>query len=88
MKVYITRLITPERDVTFETFEPMSLEQAQALVGGYVELLETADGKQMLVDEDGRMKQLRPNVAASNRWLGGSNALFGNAVVFENYEWD
>ena len=42
-----------------------SLEAAQAIVGGNVELITLDDGDQLLVDEEGRMKQLPVNTVAT-----------------------
>jgi len=55
-----------------------SLEQMQEMVGGTVELLTLADGRQVFCDEDGLSKQLPINGRASIV-IGG--AIFGRVVV-------
>ncbi len=42
-----------------------TLEEAQAIVGGYVQLLELPGGSQMLIDEDGITKQREVNEEAT-----------------------
>jgi hypothetical protein len=44
---------------------PPTLEEAQEFVGGYVQMLTLRDGSQMLINEDGRVKRLPPNVEAT-----------------------
>lgn len=48
--------------------ERPTLAQAQALVGGLVQLLELKGGDQLLVNEEGRCHAMPPNVAATMRW--------------------
>ncbi len=42
-----------------------TLAEAQAIVGGYVQLLELPDGSQLLIDEDGIVKSKEINTVAS-----------------------
>lgn len=59
-----------------------SLEELQKMVGGYIEVVriaKTDHGDHMLVNEDGRMKQLPVNVSASK--LFGRGMIVGDAVV-------
>lgn len=42
-----------------------SLDEAQSAVGGYVELVELPDGDQLLVDEEGLLKNKRVNSMAT-----------------------
>ena len=51
----------------FRSKEPPSIEEAQKIIGGYVQLVPLPDGTQMLVDEDGLAKELPLNVSASER---------------------
>ena len=44
---------------------PPTLEQAQEIVGGYVELVSLPRGGQLLVNEDGVSMGMKPNVEAS-----------------------
>lgn len=57
------------------------LREVQKLVGGYVEVVYLRDGRIMLVDEEGLLKQLPLNRAAS-RMAG--RPIVGNAVVMPN----
>ncbi len=47
--------------------KPPTLEEAQAAVGGNVQMLTLENGDQMLMDEDGRLKKLPINVSATKR---------------------
>lgn len=42
----------------------LSLKDAQALVGGYVELVRAPDGSQVLVDGEGKLKPNKANAKA------------------------
>jgi len=56
--------------------KPPTLEEAQAFVGGYVELIRVGKG-QLLVNEEGRLRKLEHNVEASD--LAGQ-FIVGNAL--------
>jgi len=90
VKTYLTRYITPTKDVTFETVDPFSLEHAQALVGGYVEMVYLSNGKMMLLDEEGKLKGKPYNKVATLEWRGmeHSDGIVGNVLILENYKWD
>lgn len=61
----------------------LSLEAAQKAVGGYVELIRCGSGsEQMLVDEDGLVKGLSYNRAASV-WAGRD--IVGVAIVLDGH---
>ena len=63
-----------------------SLKQVQKMVGGSVELLRLADGRQLFCDEEGLNKELPLNGRASVL-LGG--AIFGPVVVLSgDAKWD
>lgn len=67
---------------------PVSLEQAQSLVGGYVERVPAPleVGQQMLVNEEGLMHGLPFNMVAS---LMTKMNIVGNALIVETGEgWD
>lgn len=57
-----------------------SLEDLISLVGGWLEYHKAQDGKDMLMDEDGRMKGLPANPKASD--LAGFTVL-GTVIYFE-----
>lgn len=60
--------------------QPPSLADAQRLVGGYVQRVFLKDGRPMLVDEEGLLKQLPKNEVASE--LFGAT-IVGNVLVLE-----
>ena len=82
-----------DTSITTLTDERPSLEKAQELVGGFVELIELNNGDQMLVNEDGIFSGLPINEEATNIALLNSNALMqngilGNAVLLQgNARW-
>jgi hypothetical protein len=54
-----------------ETVKPkngkrFSLKEVQALIGGYVQVIDCCDGSLLYVDEEGLPKGLQTNVSASN----------------------
>lgn len=53
------------REVTPANGTDFTLEEAQALVGGYVELIRLADGRLLLVNEEGKFEGLERNDAAT-----------------------
>lgn len=57
-----------------------TLEKFQELVGGYIEIIPANDDKSilMVVNEDGRMKELEANV-----WIGDT-CIVGNVVFVQN----
>lgn len=57
--------------------KPPTLEEAQEIVGGNVQMLLLIDGRQMLVDEDGLAKKKPLNVEATKLVAGLYN---GNVV--------
>ena len=58
--------------------EKPSLEKAQKMVGGFVELIELSDGDQMLVNEEGLLKGLDINGLAT---IVANRRIVGNAIV-------
>ncbi len=51
--------ITPKNNVSF------TLKEMQDIVGGYIELIYLKDGRLMIVNEEGKMNELKPNPEAS-----------------------
>jgi len=65
--------------------ERPSLEQAQSIIGGWVEMIHVGD-VQVLVDEEGLIKQLPINEKASDMF---GRPLYGPVLVLENEaRWD
>lgn len=67
--------------IHYRSGEEVTLKEAQDLVGGYVQLLSMPDGRQMLVDEDGLMKRLLPNITATVLTDGQYGVIVGDVVV-------
>lgn len=64
---------------------PPTLEEAQAFVEGDVELIQLYDGRQILVNEEGLIRNLQHNPAATQAlYEGGKFAgryIVGNAII-------
>jgi len=56
----------------------LKLEQWQKLVGGYVQHVRLGNGKILLCDEDGKMKQKPINLKASELW---TDTVVGDVLV-------
>lgn len=61
--------------------ERPSLEKVQGLVGGLVQLIELNNGDQMMVNEDGIMKDLPINDEATQIAMSQSNALMMGGIL-------
>jgi hypothetical protein len=77
----------PPKFTTIEDERP-SLEKAQELVGGFVELIELTSGDQLLVNEEGLLKGLPLNEYATYIASHMSNLTYpygikGNAVLLQ-----
>ena len=57
-----------------------TLEELQELVGGYIEVVYIKNGDQLIVDEDGLMRQKFPNEDAS---ILAGKPIVGNAVLLK-----
>lgn len=85
------RDIEPRRDRAgvFRPSKRPTLEQAQACVGGYVQLLYLSESKQMLINEDGSGNaELLPNpvateLARSSGYFVSRAGIRGNVMVLE-----
>jgi hypothetical protein len=65
--------------------EKPTLEQAQAIVGGWIEMITVGD-MQILFDEEGLLKQLPLNEKASEMF---GRPLYGPVLILENEaRWD
>ena len=77
-----------EAKLTIIEDEKPSLEKAQGLVGGLVELISLNNGNQLLVNESALFEDLPVNEQATNIALSQSQALiqggiFGDAVLLK-----
>ena len=80
--MYDLRVIKADGTVTpIHVEKQPSLDKLIELVGGWLEHHKTPTNKDILIDEEGRMKGLPPNPAASS--LAGF-AVVGTAVLFLN----
>jgi hypothetical protein len=60
------------------------LEELQTLVGGYIEVARTTDGKYLVLDEEGKLKRKPLNVAASRMYQHGRrDVIVGDAVLID-----
>lgn len=68
--------IEPKNGKTF------TLEELQTYVGGYIEIVYTYDRNYMVVDEEGKLKNKRPNIVATGLYeFGRFEMIVGDAVV-------
>ena len=76
-------------DGTTETLQPpnginWNLEELQTLVGGYIEVTSTIDGKYLVLDEEGKLKHKPLNRAATMIYKHGRrDPIVGDAIVID-----
>ncbi len=76
-------------DGTMETLQPSNgvhwnVTELQTLVGGYIEVVSTIDGKYLVLDEEGKLKHKPLNIAATRIYkYGRRDAIVGDAVVID-----
>lgn len=58
--------------------EKPTLEKCQEFVGGYIEIIFTSDGRQIVVDEEGRLKGKPINVDATEE---ANRTIVGDAMI-------
>ena len=58
--------------------EKPTLEKCQEFVGGYIEIIFTSDGRQIVVDEEGRLKGKPVNVDATEE---ANRTIVGDAMI-------
>jgi hypothetical protein len=63
--------------------EKKTLEQLQKLVGGYIEMYSMDDGRQLIINEDGKMMNLQYNPEATDLLPNNfyHDTVVGDAVV-------
>ena len=77
-----TRELTPANGVNW------SLPELQKLVGGYIEVVPTLDGKYMVIDEEGKLehKHKELNYHATRLYkYGRHDPIVGDAVVIDTF---
>lgn len=73
-------------DRTTEDVSDTSLENLQRLVGGYIEILYLEDGRVLIVDDEGKLKDKPVNRTATLLWM--HHAIFGDVVLANADEMD
>lgn len=73
-----------------------TLKDMQGFVGGYIEVVRFPDGREMVLNEDGR-DRLPVNAAASKIWReafpkdkypnNNPDTIHGHVLLLENYQW-
>ena len=63
-----------------------TLKEMQKMVGGYIEVVYAENGDQIILDEEGRLKEKPINEDASEHWLGDkwdndTANIVGDAIV-------
>lgn len=61
-----------------------TLTELQTMVGGYIEIIHTHDGRYMVVDEEGKLKHKNFNAEATKLYrYGFADAVCGTALVVD-----
>lgn len=72
-----------------ETLSPANgshwaLEELQLLVGGYIEIVRTLDGRFLVIDENGKNKRKPLNIAATRLYrYGRHDPIVGDVVIVD-----
>jgi hypothetical protein len=63
--------------------KPPTLEELQELVGGYIEVAYAPNGDQIIMDEEGKLKNKPINWEATEHWLGKKEnyAIYPDVIV-------
>jgi len=76
MKIPRTKIITDKAP---------TLEEMQKFVGGYIEVVYAPNGDQIVLDEEGRLKDKDINIVATEYWLGDrADDEFANIIKIRN----
>jgi hypothetical protein len=86
-----TFLYTPEPDEQIRLVKPKGTfwtrEELQEMVGGYIEIVKTIDGRVMVINEMGKLLNLPLNKQATRIYLyGRSDPIVGPALVSDSRE--
>jgi hypothetical protein len=74
-------------DGTTEEIKDTSLEGMQNAVGGWIEIVQTIDGKEMVVNEEGKMKNLPHNQKATKMAkIHPNDYIVGDVIIAEKGE--
>jgi hypothetical protein len=75
-----TEVLTPPNGVNW------SLKELQTLVGGYIELTRTIDGRSLIVDDEGKLKGKPLNIAATKLYVyGRHDPIVGDALIVDTH---
>lgn len=80
MDEMITVLIVPVNEAPYLEKIPNTLEAMQEIVGGYIEVVRAGNGINLVINEEGKLLDLEPNI-----WIyGGKDYLCGQFFVCLN----
>lgn len=86
----VNGVYTPETiEVKPKSGKTFSLHELHSFVEGYIEIVELKDGKIMVVNEEGKLKDLPFNHAATKIYAetySNRDVIVGNALVCESNE--
>lgn len=82
--------IVSKVDIAPENGNRFTLEETQAMVGGYIEVVHLDNGYILVCDEEGRLKDLMGNAPATkvarSLGFGGHDILVGNVLFCKDDE--
>jgi hypothetical protein len=79
-----TLLITPkgeELPIKPSNGSDFTLEELQKFVGGYIEIVWLRDGRCMIVNEEGKLNDLKYNKIATDLYNKSDDHIVGNVLV-------
>ena len=77
----LTKAVTPKNGTDFQ------LDELKAIVGGYIEIVETIDGRLLVLDEEGKLKDKPINMKATRLYKQGMfDFIVGDVLVCETDE--
>lgn len=86
-----------ELELDMANARKFSLQELQGFVGGFIEVITLPDGRELVINEEGRNKNLPVNIAATTVWLeafpldkfpnNNPADVRGHALLLENYLW-
>lgn len=90
-KDFVHKLLKPDGSV--QDYPPAArkytLEEMQAAVGGYIEILSLGSGRYlMVINEEGKLQGLPRNPLASALYANANDQIVGNALVCRNRDID
>ena len=73
-------------DGTTEEITDLSLKGMQEAVGGYIEMVSTPNGKVLIVDEEGKLKNKEVNLKATTIYGNPNDVIVGDCILADNNE--